>query len=53
MNNETKKMRTIQVTKKLHNTVNEKRDVLKDEDGNYTYDTVQFGYDVNKLNYAK
>ena len=46
-------MPAIQLTKRLHDTVNEKRDVLKDEDGNYTYDTVPLGYDVNKLTFAK
>ena len=54
MNNVTKQMHTVQLTKKLHDTVHEKRDVLKDEDGNYTYDTVPFGFDgVNKLNFVK
>ena len=51
MNNVTKHMYTIQLTKKIHDPVHEKRDVLRDENGDYTYDTVLFGFDVNKFNF--
>ena len=53
MDNVTKQMRTVQLTKKLHDTVNEKRDVVKDENGDYTYDTVPFGFDISRFNFAK
>ena len=53
MDKVTKQMRTTQITKKLHDTVNEKRNVIKNEYGHLTYDTVPFGFDMNLINYAK
>ena len=53
MDNTTKQMHTVQLTKKLHDTVCEKRNIVMDEEGKPTYDTVPFGFDITQLDFAK